>query len=85
MSKISDVQLATRSIAFEIEMERRRQLRKWGEQNHNGTTWATILIEEVGEACKEVNEAVSVERLREELIQVAAVAVAWIECIDRHA
>jgi hypothetical protein len=43
-------------------------------------TWALILLEEVAEALAESDEA----RLREELVQVAAVAVAWVEAIDRR-
>jgi hypothetical protein len=43
-------------------------------------TWKDILLEEVCEACAEPNE----KRLREELVQVAAVAVAWVEAIDRR-
>ena len=43
-------------------------------------TWTDILLEETFEALAE-NEG---DNLREELIQVAAVAVAWIECIDRR-
>ena len=42
-------------------------------------TWAVILAEEVAEALDEIDD----EPLREELIQVAAVAVAWVEAIDR--
>ena len=42
--------------------------------------WDGILLEEVYEALSEVDPA----RQREELIQVAAVAVAMIECIDRR-
>ncbi len=47
-------------------------------------TWADILIEEVAEA---IDEAVSgaTGALREELIQVAAVATQWAEAIDRRA
>lgn len=43
-------------------------------------TWRLILREEYREALA----ATSVEELREELVQVAAVAVAWIEAIDRR-
>ena len=43
-------------------------------------TWELVLWEEVAEALAETDPA----RLREELIQVAAVAVAWAECIDRR-
>lgn len=43
-------------------------------------TWRHILSEEIAEAFSES----SPERLREELVQVAAVAAAWIEDIDRR-
>lgn len=42
-------------------------------------TYTHILYEEVAEAFEETDPV----RLREELVQVAAVAVAWIEKIDR--
>lgn len=39
-----------------------------------------MLIEEVGEVARELQAgSVSADRLREELIQVAAIAVAWVE------
>lgn len=43
-------------------------------------TWALILNEEVREAFAETDAA----KLRAELIQVAAVAVQWVEAIDRR-
>jgi hypothetical protein len=43
-------------------------------------TWADVLAEEVAEAEGERDPA----RLRAELVQVAAVAVAWCEAIDRR-
>jgi hypothetical protein len=43
-------------------------------------TWRHILNEELAEAVAEDESA----DLREELVQVAAVAVGWIECIDRR-
>lgn len=69
--------------------ERWRQRAKWGEQNHDDSTWALILGEEFGE----VQQAILHDRfggksagtVRAELVQVAAVALAWIECIDRRA
>lgn len=42
--------------------------------------WSDILLEEVYEAFAEADP----KRQREELIQVAAVAISMIECIDRH-
>jgi hypothetical protein len=44
-------------------------------------TWLHILQEEVSEAFAESDPA----KLRAELVQVAAVAAAWIEAIDRRA
>lgn len=44
-------------------------------------TWRDILNEEVAEAFAEDDPA----KLRAELIQVAAVAAAWVEAIDRRA
>lgn len=43
--------------------------------------WSLILLEEVYEALAESDAA----RLRAELVQVAAVACAWVEAIDRRA
>ena len=43
-------------------------------------TYGLILQEEFYEAMAETDPA----KLRAELIQVAAVAVAWVECIDRR-
>ncbi len=43
-------------------------------------TWKHVLREEVYEAFAEADPA----KLRAELIQVAAVAVAWVEAIDRR-
>jgi hypothetical protein len=54
-------------------------------RHHRGDgTFADILIEEVAEAI-EAAVLLGEEGLRAELIQVAAVAAAWVECIDRRA
>lgn len=45
------------------------------------SNWNNILFEEAYEAAAETDPA----KLRAELVQIAAVAVAWIECIDRRA
>ena len=47
--------------------------------DHGFATWLSVLEEEVEEAALEDDPA----KLRAELIQVAAVAVKWIENIDR--
>ena len=83
----------TPDVLAEVRAERERQDAKWGEQNCHDFEWVSILAEEFGEAAQAANEAnfTSGNRrgdwshLRSELVQVAAVAVAWIECIDRRA
>lgn len=46
-------------------------------------SWNDILMEEVFEALDEAKKG-DLVKLREELIQVAAVACSWIESIDRN-
>lgn len=80
-------------VLEEVKCERVKQFEKWGEQNGSDFEWISILTEEVGEAAKEANDfnftitddPSALTRLRTELIQVAAVAVAHIEAIDRRA
>jgi hypothetical protein len=66
----------------EIIEERINQDEKWGQQNYPPCKFLTILGEEYGEACKAALEA-KYEEYREELVQVAAVAVQMIEALDR--
>ena len=74
-------------IIKEILAERKKQDKKWGKQNHIPSIWTDILMEEVGEVSEAILEATfgdwQWERYREELIQVAAVAIAAIEAFDR--
>lgn len=76
------VVMTSYSIAHELVMERRRQDKKWGVQNHLPERWLTILLEEVGEAAhgRLENDRAN---YREELVQSAAVIVAMIESLDR--
>ena len=80
----------------EILAERFRQDQKWSEQNHDPFLWLTILMEEVGEASQaalkvRTNEDTirnqqalgSLRELRQEVVQVAAVALAMLECLSR--
>lgn len=48
------------------------------ERWHGKPTWVRLVREEVAEAFQETDPA----RLREELVQVAALAVSWIEKLD---
>ena len=67
-----------------ITAERVAQDEKWGEQNHSDYMWLAILTEEVGEVAQAMLEEQGLERVREELVQAAAVIVAWLEGIDRN-
>ena len=80
------------AVLNEVAVERFRQEKKWGRQDHAMPNYLMILGEEVGEANKECLEEYfnrsitkkTYKNLREELIQVAAVAVAMVECLDRQ-
>lgn len=75
-----------------VEEERRRQTLTRGDQNHNSLKWFTILAEEFGEVARALEERSEYKtdrveyqtQLEYELIQTAAVAVAWIEAIRRE-
>ena len=74
--------ILTLNMLDAVFAERKRQDEKWGSQRHlPNDTWNRILGEEVGEVCKALNDNEPVENLRAELIQVAAVAVAWAEAL----
>ena len=80
-------------IIGEIINERKKQDEKWGEQNHEPIHYFCILAEEIGEVAKEVTEwkaantplgrDIRVSLMRKELIQSAAVCVAFVEALDR--
>ena len=67
-----------------IRVQRERQIAKYGDHRRDAGTWALILNEETGEvarAAMECNPSVEQDHqaLYEELVQTAAVAVAWAE------
>ena len=64
---------------MEIINERTLQDKKWGKQNHSSFVWLAILGEEVGEANKAILQS---NYYRNEMIQVASVALAAIESLD---
>ncbi len=74
-------------IYNDIDAERDRQEVKWGPQLHSWPIWAAILGEESGEVAEACLQAHwqydgGLEHLREELVQVAAVAVQMLEKLD---
>ena len=82
------------NILSEVLEEVRRQEKLWGEQNHHPIIYQSFLMEEVGEFSQAINDATffngksntipgDYSKAREEIIQVAAVAVSIARCIDR--
>ena len=73
----------TRELVFsDINTERLKQLEKWGDQRHSTDRWVAIMLEELGEAAKASLEG-QLDNWREELVQIAAVAIAALEDFDR--
>jgi len=75
-----------------IDDERDAQARKWDRPHPWGhgdcsspavdyTVKVAVLAEEVGEVARAVLDVEHTDRLRTELVQVAAVAVAWLEAL----
>lgn len=83
-----DLDEPTGRVLAEVENERISQKQKWGLQNHDIYRWLAILGEEVGEANQAALhtefEGGHASTVREELIQIAAVAVQIVECLDRR-
>ena len=72
-----------------VERERERQVKKWGEQNHDIFRWLAILGEECGEADKvalerEYESLVVWTDVEKELIEAAAVILAILDYADRN-
>lgn len=88
----------TGAVLTGVLAERGRQDARWGQQNHAPEVWLMVLAEEVGEASQAAFEALfprfdkrAAQRGprpladdRREPVQVAAVAVAAIESLDRQ-
>lgn len=68
-------------VSYYDNLDDARETNKYNNR-HGFNTWADILLEEVFEALVETDDDPA--KLREELVQVAAVATAWIEAIDRR-
>ncbi len=73
-----------------IKKEREKQDEKWGDNRKQpNPIWLAILMEEVGEASESIldmnfigsNKNIS---LTKELVQIASVAVAWLETLGEE-
>jgi len=87
------VSLDTNIVYADIHEERERAHAKHGPHGNSrenahwkNREWLPILVEEVGEIAHELTYDVQsqgkMDRLRAELVQVAAMAAAWINAID---
>lgn len=80
-------------VYTEVAAERLRAHRKHRAANHSSEQlagdhrdWLSILGEEYGEVCRALNYDTNdggIPHLRKELIQVAAMACAWVDALDR--
>jgi NTP pyrophosphatase (non-canonical NTP hydrolase) len=86
---------ARRSIFEDVDGECAEQEEKWGvnakRAEQPASLWYIVLAEEVGEAARVICDAWNalnpeqLEALRDELVQIAAVAVSWIQALDSSA
>jgi len=73
----------------DVLVERAKQDARFGVSNHDPMLWMTILGEEFGELCESVmhtrygGHKAGPAQMRAEAIQVAAVALAMVEALDR--
>ena len=76
------IEIARAVVMEDILAEREFQDGKWGDQVKNSNSlWNVIATEEVGEAAKEIYE--NGDNLYHEVIQCAAVYMAWAEALRR--
>lgn len=99
MSRLLDASVLT-PVLEDITDERQRQEEIGEAKRAQGISWRScaapdmpggddrryvVLGEEFGEVGRAMLEGEGDDHLRAELVQVAAVAVAWVEAIDRRA
>lgn len=72
--------MAIQESVFEWIRQERSNQDVWHKTSgHSDSVWLAVLVEEVGEVAKAMHEEASRTDLIDELVQVAAVAVAWLE------
>lgn len=74
-AQVDDMQV---QILEEIMKERERQQELWGDQHNSDERWTLVLSEETGEVSKSLIEQDG-KNVDVELVQCAAVIVAWLE------
>lgn len=85
----SDIPMHGWAPYSDLHRERIRAHAKWaaaGESTeqmpYTDPLWLPIVVEEIGEVSRALNEHEGRDRLREELVQVGAMVAAWIDAID---
>lgn len=77
-----------RMVVADVQDERAQQNRRFGMTPVSREVMMSVLVEEVGEVAKEINDYRKAKNtnhlnlMRQELVQVAAVAVKMIEMFD---
>ena len=83
MTPHNKIEVARAVVLEDILAEREFQDNKWGDQvNNTNELWNVIATEEVGEAAREIYE--HGDNLYTEVIQCAAVYMAWAEALHRN-
>ena len=81
---MNEVEIARATVVEHVLAERERQDSIWGDQRDNtDDMWALIALEELGEVAKDINET-KLGSAYTEIIQVAAVMIAWAESLRRR-
>lgn len=77
------MRLTTQDALYHVLAERRRQDQRWGFQDHAPAGWLALMAEELGEVARAALER-KPEDYPRELVQLAALAVAALECLSRQ-
>jgi len=81
---MSEIEVARATVLENVLAERERQDSIWGDQIDNSdSVWALIALEELGEVAKDIND-IKLGSAYTEVIQVAAVMIAWAESLRRR-
>ena len=85
---MKDLCLETNNFHKEIEMENKRQLEKWGVQDHHPFAWLAFATEELGELSDAISAYLYREGYREdvvtEAIQTATLCIKIAEMFRHH-
>jgi NTP pyrophosphatase (non-canonical NTP hydrolase) len=88
-ARIAELEAAQDNALCSVLDECKRQIERWGEQNHDPFTYLTILTEEVGEYSEAIlhtrfgGSRGGLEKMRKEAVQITAVGLSIIRCLDR--